>query len=31
MKKAIDIGKDYQFIVGSVKPDEKRLILKAKK
>jgi small subunit ribosomal protein S1 len=31
MKKVIEIGQSYQFIIGSVKPEEKRLILKAKK
>ena len=31
MKKEIEIGQSYQFVVGSVKPEEKRLILKAKK
>ena len=31
MKKIIEIGQTYEFIVGSVKPEEKRLILKTKK
>ncbi len=31
MKKNLEIGKEYQFIIGSIKPDEKRIILKLKK
>lgn len=31
MKKAIEVGKSYQFTVDSVKPAEKRIILKLKK
>lgn len=31
MKKIIEVGQGYEFTVGSVKPEEKRLILKAKK
>jgi ribosomal protein S1 len=31
MKKILEVGNSYEFIVGSVKPEEKRLILKAKR
>lgn len=31
MKKAIELGKDYDFVITVVKPEEKRLLLKMKK
>jgi ribosomal protein S1 len=31
MKKEIEVGGEHTFVVGAVKPDEKRLILKLKK
>lgn len=31
MKKAVELGKDYSFIISVVKPEEKRLLLKLKK
>lgn len=31
MKKAIEIGKDYDFVITMAKPEEKRLLLKLKK
>jgi len=31
MKKAIEVGKEYSFVITSLKPEEKRLLLKMKK